>query len=120
VAQADIDYLNKTWDGGALGYIAGQQDRYKQAVASGSTELISKLEADAKRVGYNLTSSGWSISKPTLLGGTKTTTYNSPSMAQTIADTANNAGVSIDWNRFISIAILGIGGLAIFKIIFRR
>jgi len=45
------------WDqytGGLQGYIASQQERYRQAVANNDYELIKKLEADAARVGYEL------------------------------------------------------------------
>lgn len=44
------------WDkyGGKDTYIKSQQERYKQAVQSGDTNLINRLKADAARVGYSL------------------------------------------------------------------
>jgi hypothetical protein len=40
--------------GGVDQYAGGQQKRYDQAYASGDTDLIGRLEADSKRVGYSL------------------------------------------------------------------
>lgn len=47
-------YLERTWPGGASAYIQGQQARYAQAGAGGDTDLMRRLEADARRVGYAL------------------------------------------------------------------
>lgn len=41
--------------GGMDNYVANQQARYNEAVASGDTDLLGRLSADAQRVGYTLT-----------------------------------------------------------------
>lgn len=40
--------------GGMDNYVASQQARYNEAVASGDMDLVGRLSADAQRVGYNL------------------------------------------------------------------
>lgn len=53
-ANEHKSYLDQAWDGGSAGYVAGQQERYKQAVAAGDKDLISRLQADSDRIGYVL------------------------------------------------------------------
>jgi hypothetical protein len=50
-------YIEKTYSGGLSGYTASQRKRYEDALKKGDTDLIKRLEADAKRVGYSLTNS---------------------------------------------------------------
>jgi len=54
MANEHKEYLDNTWPGGSQAYIASQQERYVEAVKSGDKDLISRLIADASRVGYTL------------------------------------------------------------------
>jgi hypothetical protein len=53
--SSSSDYWSR-YTGGKEGYIKSQQERYRQAVSSGDTDLINRLKADAARVGYSLPS----------------------------------------------------------------
>lgn len=49
------EYLNKTGSfGGSNAYAASQQQRFNQAYNSGDSDLVKRLQDDAKRVGYTL------------------------------------------------------------------
>jgi hypothetical protein len=52
VMNPNFQYLEQTWAGGARAYIEGQQKRYKQAKLDKDYDLMQRLEADARRVGY--------------------------------------------------------------------
>lgn len=48
-------YLQQKWPGGLPQYVRSQQQRYREAVQKGDTDLIRRLQLDAARVGYSLT-----------------------------------------------------------------
>jgi len=50
------DYINSNYDGGLDAYTKLQNDRYNQALSENNVELLNKLNADAKKVGYTLSS----------------------------------------------------------------
>jgi hypothetical protein len=54
--QSAQDWINNSasGQGGMDNYVKTQTDRYNQAVQSGNTDLINRLNADAQRVGYSL------------------------------------------------------------------
>lgn len=54
VPQTNSDYFAKNWTS-ADHYAKSQQDRYNAAFTGGDADLMQRLEADAKRVGYTLT-----------------------------------------------------------------
>lgn len=76
--QSATDWINNpnSGQGGIANYVKTQIDRYKQAVQSGNTSLISALQADANRVGYSLPSSTYTTSGAGQTGAGTTTTPN--------------------------------------------
>jgi hypothetical protein len=66
ILNPHYQYIEQTWTGGAKAYIEAQQKRYTQAKISRDYDLMQRLEADARRVGYPLAhigarvqSTGW-------------------------------------------------------------
>lgn len=51
----NADYINQNYSGGLDAYTKTQQDRYNQALKDNNVDLINRLNADAQKVGYNLT-----------------------------------------------------------------
>lgn len=49
-----LRYLDQTYAGGSSAYIRSQQQRYEEAQRTGNLDLVSRLQADAARVGYML------------------------------------------------------------------
>ncbi len=49
-----MDYINKNYAGGMNAYLQTQQNKYNNALASGDTDMLNRLAADSKRVGYSL------------------------------------------------------------------
>ena len=47
-------YIEETTEGGLSAYVDNQNKRYAEALASGDVGLVTRLNADAARVGYTL------------------------------------------------------------------
>ena len=47
-------YIEETTEGGLSAYVDNQNKRYSEALASGDVGLVTRLNADAARVGYTL------------------------------------------------------------------
>lgn len=50
----DAAYIEETVEGGVAAYAANQNARYIEALASGDVGLVTRLNADAARVGFTL------------------------------------------------------------------
>lgn len=47
-------YIEETVEGGLSAYVANQNARYADAIKTGNVDLMTRLAADASRVGFNL------------------------------------------------------------------
>jgi hypothetical protein len=92
-------YKDKDHGDGLAGYLKSQEERLNSGKISQTA-----YNNDMKRLGQN----------------SRITLDNKGNENITIADTANDAGLDIDGNKIISIGLLGLGLMALVKIVFRR
>jgi hypothetical protein len=72
-------------------YIAGQRSRYQKALDDNDNDLITRLQADAKRVGYDFNGISKTVkpTAPSATTSTATTTATKPTVAPVIPDKVN-------------------------------
>lgn len=52
--KTNKDYISSNYEGGFDAYYSTQQQKYDNALASGDTDMIKRIEADADRAGYTI------------------------------------------------------------------